>query len=109
MLAWVWHAVLLSMGALRCASPEFMSELFAKFPYFRGHNKRAVRLLRVVAEVILVIILRAIERRGRLKGGNDRVVPNVLRIKLANQLLGNGTLLVGTVEDHRPVLSPHII
>src|SRR5579864_4318291 len=90
-------------------APELVGELLAKLPDFGRDNEGTVRLLRVVAKVILVIVFSEIERRGGAKLGHDGIVPYLGSIQLANDLLGGRALLVTVVKNDGAVLCAHVV
>src|SRR4051812_3954536 len=93
----------------RSGTPHFGRELLAELRHFGGDHKRAVRLRRVVAEVLLVIILGRVERSGGPQFGDDRARPDLLGVELADGLLGGLALAVVMVEDDGAVLLTGVV
>src|SRR5215210_557920 len=68
----------------------------------------AVRLETVVAKVILVVVLCDVELVEGGDLGHYRVVPNPLGSQIGDHLFGGALLVFVLVEDHGPVLRPHV-
>src|SRR5215217_3154515 len=82
--------------------------LLAELGHFRRDDYLAVRLEPVVAEVILVVVLGYVELVERRYLGHDRVAPDTLGFQVGNHPFRDSPLLIVVVEDHRPVLCPHV-
>src|ERR671911_78061 len=82
--------------------------LLAKLGHLRRDNNLAVRLKPVVSEVILVVVLGDVEFVERLHLGHDRVAPDTLGLQIGDHPFRDAPLLIVVVEDHRPVLRPHV-
>ena len=61
-----------------------------------------------LGQVLLVILLGPIERRGRYDLGHDRPAVPIERREVLHRFLGLGLLLVVVIEDHRAVLSADV-
>src|SRR5579885_2890203 len=86
-------------GAGSSAAAEFARKLLAELADFWAHHKGAVRLGWIVPEIVLVVVLGAIQGRGRLDFCDNRIRPDPLRIQFANDLLGSRTLLVRVIKN----------
>ncbi len=67
-----------SLDRLR-AGPQPLRELFSEFLHFRRHHKSAIRLIRVILEILLVIILSGIELSRRVDRRHDRIRERLFR------------------------------
>src|SRR3712207_779210 len=85
-------------------SLELGEVLVAELRDLGGDHDLAVRLVRVVAEVFLVVVLGPVECVERRHLGHDGISPKVLGLELRDHLLGDGPLLLVVVEDRRAVL-----
>src|SRR5829696_3134690 len=82
--------------------------LLAELGDFGGDDHLTVRLETVVAEVVLVVILGDVEL---VEGNNlrhDGAVPDPLGLDLGDHLFRSALLPFRVVEDHGPVLRPHV-
>src|SRR5882672_9647270 len=87
--------------------PALGRERLAELLDLRRDHEHAVTLRRVVPEVLLVIVLRAVVHRRRQHLRHDLVV--VVRRDLRHRLAGNLLLLRRVGEDHRSILRAHVI
>src|ERR671913_1928945 len=94
-----------SVTRLRLQAVEM---LLAKLGHLRRDDDLAVRLEPVVAEVILVVVLCDVELVERLHLGHDRLAPDTLGLQIGDHPFRDAPLLIVVVEDHRPVLRPHV-
>src|SRR5215212_5619534 len=97
--------MLTSRRRLRLQSFEV---LLAELGDFGSDDHLAVRLEPVVAEVVLVVVLGDVELVEGRDLGHDGVVPDPLRLQVGDHLFRNALLLFVVVEDHGPVLRPHV-
>src|SRR5438445_3189545 len=71
---------------------HLLSELFAELCELRTHHVRAIGLGRIPGEIFLVIIFSYIERQGRYKLRDNRIVEHLLARELRNDLFRGGFL-----------------
>src|SRR5918993_3872717 len=94
-----------SVTRLRLQAVEM---LLAKLGHLRRDDNLAIRLKAVVAEVVLVVALGDVELLERLHLGHDGVAPDTLGLQVGDHPSRDAPLLIAVVEDHRPVLRPHV-
>src|SRR5262245_30032040 len=68
---------------------QLIHELLAEFGHLWPDDRETIRLARVVAEVVLVIVLGRIELFQRRHLRHDRLRPDPLRVEFGDQLLGD--------------------
>src|SRR5918997_215600 len=82
--------------------------LLAELRDLRRDHDLAIRLVRVVPVVLLVVVLGDVERLERRHLGDYGVVPDALGLDLRDELLGDAALLLVVVEDRGSVLRPDV-
>src|SRR6266516_4883896 len=94
-------------GESRRLSPlgKFRPELLQ----LRRYDELAVRLPRIVLEVLLMVVLGDVESRRGHELGHDGTVKGALLGEFANERLSGHLLRVGMVENRRTILSAHIV
>ncbi len=86
-----------------------MRKNLAQLGCLGADDKLAVRLLRIIREIILVIVFRRPESRRWQYGGDDGVRPDMGGAQLGDQRLRDGGLFRIVREDDRAVLCAHIV
>ena len=86
-----------------------MRKLLAELTQLGRDDITAISLLRVIAEVVLMIVLGAIEYFGRADMGHDRSVKRLLAIQFANDRFRRLLLRLGVIEDYRAILLAGVV
>src|SRR5690348_2539336 len=84
-------------------------EFFAEFADLRLHHDLAIRLARVILEILPVVVLGGIESRGGAHLRHDGAVPQPGGFEPADHVPGNPLLFRRMVENNGPVLGAHVV
>ena len=76
---------------------------------FGSTTRAQYGLPRVPVEVLLVVGLRLVERRGAGDLGDDGIAPELLRRELLDHRLRRLPLRVALAENDRPILGSHVV
>src|ERR1035438_10569479 len=82
--------------------PQFGREFLAELTHLGRDDVRAVRLARVVAEIIPMVVLGGVEGFGRAHFGDNRRGPDLLGVQLANGLFRRKGVYQPMIKNFSP-------
>ncbi len=98
-----------SVGAVPLCLDEPLPEELARLGHLGRDYSHAIRLMRIVGEIILMHGFSFVERGYRRNLGHDGIRPHLLGLQLCDVRARNRILLVIMRENHRTVLRAFVI